>query len=243
MHTLTGKVALVTGGARRLGRAIALALAEAGATVVIHHHQASPAVAQTLLDVRALGVTAYSVQGDLSNVTEAERVVDTALAQANQLDVLVNNAGIWGPTPIGQTSAERWDELMNTNLRAAYFVTQRAAAALRLAHGAVVNIADVGVERPWRDHAAYLATKGGIVALTRALATDLAPEVRVNAVAPGSVLMPDDWTAAQGEAAARSTLLKRLGRAEDIGEAVRFLALANYITGVVLPVDGGHLLA
>jgi pteridine reductase len=243
MQTLAGKVALVTGGARRLGRAIALALAEAGASVIIHHHQLLPAVTQTLADLHARGVAAHAIQGDLSKIDQAENVVDTALAQAGQIDILVNNAGIWGPTPIGQTSVERWDELMNTNLRAAYFVTQRAAPALRAARGAVVNIADVGVERPWREHAAYLATKGGIVALTRALATDLAPEVRVNTIAPGPVLMPDDWSAEQGASAARSTLLKRLGRPEDVGQAVQFLAMADYITGIVLPVDGGHLLA
>jgi pteridine reductase len=155
----------------------------------------------------------------------------------------VNNSGIWGPTPLGTTSEERWDALFNTNLRSAFFATQRAAPALRASHGAVVNIADVGVFRPWKNHAAYLATKGGIVTLTHALAKDLAPEVRVNAIAPGPVLMPDDWTSEQGQAAAKTTLLKRLGSPDDIGAAALFLTSADYITGVILPVDGGHLLA
>ncbi len=243
MSHLSGKVALVTGGARRLGRAIALALAESGANVMIHYHQSASVAEQTLANLRALGIAADAVQGDLSNTSDCERVVDTAVARWGQLDILVNNSGIWGPTPVGQTSVERWDELLNTNLRGTYFVSQRAAPALRAAHGAIVNIADVGVTKPWRDHAPYLASKGGIVALTYALACDLAPEVRVNAVAPGPVLMPDDWSTQQGQSAASSTLLKRLGSPADIGAAVRFLATADYITGVVLPVDGGHLLA
>lgn len=243
MAQLSSNIALVTGGARRLGRAIALALAEAGADVIIHYHQSAPDAEQTLRDLRSLGVSAEAIQGDLSNTGECERVVDTAVARWGRLDILVNNAGIWGPTPIGQTTVERWDELFNTNLRGAYFVTQRAAPALRAAHGSVINIADVGIERPWSDHAAYLASKGGVATLTKALARDLAPEVRVNAIAPGLVLMPDDWSVQQSEAAAKSTLLKRLGNPADIGAAACFLAAADYITGVMLPVDGGRLLA
>jgi NAD(P)-dependent dehydrogenase (short-subunit alcohol dehydrogenase family) len=170
MATLHGKAALVTGGARRLGRAIALALATAGANVMIHYHQSTPIAEQTIHDLQALGVQATSVQGDLSQIADCERVVDTALAHWGQLDILVNNSGIWGPTPVGATSEERWDELFNTNLRSAFFTTQRAAAALRATHGAVINIADIGAFRPWANHASYLATKGGIVTLTYALA-------------------------------------------------------------------------
>lgn len=237
-----GKVALVTGGARRLGRAIALALAGAGARVIIHYNQSATQAQTTLAEIRALGVEAEAIGGDLSDTAAAERVVDTAIAHWGRLDLLVNNSGIWGATPVGSVTPERWDELMNVNLRSAFFVAQRAAPALKVARGAIVNIADIGAFQPWRNHTPYLVTKGGVVTLTRALAVDLAPEVRVNAVAPGPVLMPDDWSAEQGEQAARSTLLKRLGRAEDIGQAVLYLAQADYVTGVVLPVDGGHLL-
>lgn len=243
MTLLRGKSALVTGGARRLGRAIALALAGAGAHVTIHVHHSFAAGEATVRDLQALGSDAGMVQGDLADTGEAERIVDLAIARRGCLDLLVNNAGAWGATPVGATTAERWDELFDTNLRGMYFATQRAAPALRETGGSVVNIADVGAFRPWRNHAPYLATKGGVVTLTYALARDLAPEVRVNAVAPGPVLLPDDWSAEQGRTLAKATLLKRVGRPEDIGQAVVYLATAAYVTGVVLPVDGGFLLA
>lgn len=243
MTNLNGSAALVTGGARRLGRAIALALAGAGASITIHSSQGGAAAEQTLADLRALGVEANLAQGDLAIPEDCERVVDAALASWGRLDILVNNAGIWGPNPIGGVTAEQWDALFNVNLRGAFLVTQRAATALRAAQGAVVNIADIGAFQPWRHHTPYLATKGGVVSMTYALARDLAPEVRVNAIAPGPVLMPEDWGAEKSAASARSTLLGRLGSPEDIGQAALFLATAPYITGVVLPVDGGHLLA
>jgi pteridine reductase len=239
---LQGKTALVTGGAHRLGRAIALALAAAGASLSIHYHQSAEKAEQTLADLRALGVEAHGIQGDLSDTAACERVVDAAVARWGQLDILVNNSGIWGPTPVGQTTVERWDELFDTNLRSMYFVTQRAAPSLRAASGAVVNIADVGALKPWANYAPYLATKGGVVTLTYALAKDLAPEVRVNAIAPGPVLMPEKWDATKNSATIKSTLLRRFGSPEDIGQAAVFLATAGYITGVVLPVDGGQRL-
>jgi pteridine reductase len=242
-HPLRGKTALVTGGARRLGRAITLALAAAGAQVMVHYHQSAAIADQTLHELRALGATADAIQGDLAQTSECERIVDATLARFGQLDILVNNSGIWGPTPLGSTTQERWDALFDTNLRSAFFTSQHAAPALRATRGAVINIADVGAFKPWPNHAPYLASKGGIVTLTYALAKDLAPEVRVNAIAPGPVLMPDGWTEEQQLRAANATLLKRVGRAEDIGAAALFLATATYITGIILPVDGGWLLA
>jgi pteridine reductase len=242
MSTLHGTKALVTGGARRLGRAIALALAQAGADVVIHYHQSGEQAEHTLAELRALGVRAAAVGGDLAQTQQAERVVDEAIMYLGGLSLLVNNSGIWGPTPIGSVTAERWDELLNTNLRSAFFASQRAAPALRAARGSIVNIADVGVWRPWGNHVPYLVSKGGVVTLTHALARDLAPEVRVNAIAPGPVLMPDAWNEVRSRQAAAGTLLKRVGSPEDIGQAAVFLAAAGYVTGVVLPVDGGQML-
>ena len=239
---LQDRVALVTGGARRLGRTIALALARAGARVVVHYHRSAAPAQELLEELRALGVGGAAVGGDLSVVGEVERVVDTAIQCWGRLDVLVNSAGIWDATPLGTVTPERWDELINTNLRSAFFAAQRAAPALRAAQGAIVNIADVGALRPWRNHTPYLVSKGGLVTLTKALAKDLAPEVRVNAVAPGPVLLPEDWTAGQAERAARSVLLGRVGSPDDVAEAVVYLARADYVTGVVLPVDGGQRL-
>ena len=239
---LKGTVALVTGGAQRLGKAIALALGRAGAKVAIHYHHSAAAAEATVAELRALGVEAFALQGDLAVVAEAERVVDEAAARWGRLDLLVNCAGIWGATPIGSVTEARWEELLNTNLRSAFFASQRAAPALRAARGAIVNIADVGALRPWRNHTPYLVSKGGLLTLTEALAKDLAPEVRVNAIAPGPVLLPDDWNAEQAERAARSVLLRRVGSAEDVAQATVYLASAGYVTGVILPVDGGQRL-
>ena len=243
MIDLKGRVALVTGGAHRLGRAIALALGQAGANVVVHYNSSADQAQAVLGELAALGVQSASVAGDLSRVAEAERVVDTAVARWEHLDLLVNNAGIWGSTPIGTVTEERWSELIDTNLRSAFFVAQRATPALRAASGAIVNIADVGALRPWRNHTPYLISKGGIITLTEALAIDLAPEVRVNAVAPGAVLLPDDWKPEQVARATRNVPLQRLGHPEDVAQAVLYLAQAEYVTGVVLPVDGGRRLS
>lgn len=239
---LSGMSALVTGGAHRLGRAIALALGQAGAHVVVHYHSSAEQAEETVAALHALGVQAAAIRGNLANTAEAEAVVDAAVAQFGGLGVLVNNAGIWGATPLGTVTVERWDELIATNLRAAFFTTQRAAPHLRAAHGAVINIADVGVLRPWKNYTPYLVSKGGVVTLTEALAKDLAPEVRVNAIAPGPVLLPNDWDEAKAEQTAKTVLLKRLGSAEDVAQAVIYLATADYVTGVTLPVDGGQRL-
>jgi pteridine reductase len=239
---LKGSAALVTGGAHRLGKAIALALGRAGANVAIHYHRSAAPAEETLAELRALGVEATAIRGDLTIVAEVERVVDQAIACWSRLDLLVNSAGIWGASPIGSMTEARWEQLMNTNLRSAFFAAQHAAPALRAARGAIVNIADVGAIRPWRNHTPYLISKGGLLTMTEALAKDLAPEVRVNAIAPGPVLLPDDWTAEQAERSARSVLLGRLGRAEDVAQATVYLACADYVTGVILPVDGGQRL-
>jgi pteridine reductase len=243
MIDLHGSVALVTGGAHRLGRAIALALGQAGANVVVHYNRSVEQAQVVLRDLEALSVQAIAIAGDLSRVAEIDRVVDTAVARWGRLDVLVNNAGIWASTPIGTVTQERWSELIDTNLRSAFFAAQRATPALRAAGGAIVNIADVGALRPWRNHSPYLISKGGIITLTKALAKDLAPEVRVNAVAPGAVLLPDDWTPDQIERATRNVPLKRIGRPEDVAQAALYLVQADYVTGVVLPVDGGRCLS
>ncbi|GAB4108617.1 MAG: pteridine reductase [Roseiflexaceae bacterium] len=226
-----------------MGRSIALAFARAGADVIIHYHSSVEQAEATLGELRGLGVRAWAFQADLAHTTDAVRLGQQALAQAGRLDVLVNSAGIWGPTPIGEVTEERWEQLFGTNLRGAFFLTQQLAPALREARGAIINIADAGLWRPWRNHTPYLTTKGGVVAMTEALARDLAPEVRVNAIAPGPVLLPDDWNEQQASRASRTVLLQRVGSPDDVGQAAVFLAQADYITGVVLPVDGGAHLA
>jgi pteridine reductase len=239
---LTDRVALVTGGAHRLGGAIALALAQAGAHIMIHYAGSAEKARARQAEIAALGVQADLVQGDLRDVSEAERVVDATVARWGRLDVLVCNAGIWGQTPLGEATPERWDELHALNARAPFFMAQRAAPQLRAAQGSLVAITDVGILGAWKGYTPYLASKAALAGVVQNLARDLAPDVRVNAVAPGPVLLPEDWSEEQQQATARSTLLRRLGTAEDIARAVVFLASADYITGVMLPVDGGQRL-
>jgi pteridine reductase len=239
---LHNRTALVTGGAQRLGRAIALALADAGVHVMIHYYGSEEQARATVADIRARGVRAESVQGDLTSITDAERVVDTTLQHWGGLDLLVCNAGIWGSTPLGSATEAQWERLYALNARAPFFMAQRAADALRAAQGSLVAICDVGITTAWKNYTPYLSSKAALAMVVQNLAKELAPEVRVNGVSPGPVLLPEDWSDEQREKTARSTLLRRVGRAEDIAGAVCFLAQADYVTGVILPVDGGQRL-
>lgn len=239
---LTGKVALVTGGAHRLGRAIALALGTAGCHIALHYHQSVELAQATLADLAALGVETLAVPGDLTQVAEAEQVVDTAAAHWGRLDLLVCSAGIWGRTPLGTVTETEWDRLYDLNVRSAFFMAQRAAPHLRAVAGCIIAIADVGITTTWKHYTPYLSSKAALAMLMQNLARDLAPEVRVNTIAPGAVLLPADWTAAQHARLAEKTLLGRVGTPDDIADAVLYLARAAYVTGVMLPVDGGYRL-
>ena len=239
---LRNRVALVTGGAHRLGKAIALSLGQAGSRVVIHYHNSAQKAERTIAELQELGVEAFAISGDIANIEEVNDIVDQAASHWDRLDILVNNAGIWGATPIGTVTQERWDELMAINVRSMFFATQRATPHLRKTQGTIVNIADVGALRPWRNYTPYLVSKGGVITLTEALAKDLAPEIRVNAVAPGPVLIPDYWSQEQANATIHTIPLRRWGSAEDIGQAVVYLVQADYVTGVTIPVDGGQRL-
>jgi pteridine reductase len=234
-------VALVTGGARRLGRAIALRLARDGFNIAIHYHRSRADAESTADELRALGVEAVLAQGDLADVPSAERVVAEAAAAWGRLDVLINNAAAFFPTAIGSVSEAEWDALIDTNLKGPFFCAQRAAAEMRRGGGGVIiNVADTGIEIAWRGYTPYLIGKAGVAQMTYGLAKELAPEIRVNAVAPGPILLPDEHTDEERERAARNTLLRRIGGAEAIAGAVSYLVHAEYVTGVVLPVDGGQ---
>ncbi len=239
---LAGRVALVTGGAHRVGRAICLALASAGMRVVLHYNRSTTEAAATLAELQALGNPAHAIAADLTQVAEAERVIDEAYAQWGRLDLLVCSAGIWGRMPLGTVNVAQWDELFALNVRAPFFMVQRAADYLRASNGCVVTIIETGIEWTWKNYTPYLSSKAALAMLTRNLARDLAPAVRVNGIAPGAVLLPDDWDESKVEQATRRTLLGRVGSADDVAQAVLYLARADYVTGVILPVDGGQRL-
>jgi len=241
---LNGKAALVTGGAVRVGKAIALALAAAGADIVINYHSSADAAIQTVAEIEALGRRALAVKADVSQGSQVQTLVDAAVERLGRLDVLVNSASLWRRTPWAELDEAAWDQLIDIALKGP-FLCARAAAPHLTAHGdgAIINIVDLSAIIPFRNFLPHSAAKAGLVNLTYSLAMELAPAVRVNAIAPGPVLPPPEYTEQQVQAAARRTLIGRWGTAEDVAQAAVFLAQAPYITGVMLPVDGGERLA
>lgn len=236
-------VALVTGAARRIGAAIARHLHAQGFELVVHYRTSS-ADAQALVTelTSARPQSAMAVQADLSRADECARLVDTAHAWQGRLDALVNNASSFFRTPLGSIDESQWAALVDGNLKAALFCSQRAAPHLRIRAGAIVNLCDVHTERPLAGFSVYTAAKAGMVSLTRSLALELAPQVRVNAVSPGSLDWPEDGTFSSDEQARMEAAIpmRRIGTGQDIAQAVHFLiAGTGYITGQILAVDGG----
>jgi pteridine reductase len=236
---LHGKVIAVTGGGQRLGAAIVRMAAHAGMRVALQYHRSQVAAQELVAELTATGTQVWAWQGDFTQPGRPEAFIDATIAHYGTLDVLVNNAGMWRATPIGQVTASDWDELLTLNVTAAFATIQQATPMLAQTRGAVVNICDAGIYRPWRNYTPYLASKGALVTMTMALAKELAPAVRINGVAPGLALLPDEWDAARIRQATQHIPLQTHGSARDIAEAVLFLAAAPFITGVILPVDGG----
>jgi pteridine reductase len=242
-RNLDGRWALVTGAAKRIGAVIATTLHEAGANVVIHYfNSAAPAEALAAeLNARRPD-SAFTARADVRNVRALESMAATVLARTGRLDILVNNASNFYPTPIGSITEEQWGDLIDSNLKAPLFLSQALVPALRASRGVIVNIVDVHSQRPLRDHPVYGPAKAGLAMLTRSLAKDLGPDVRVNGVSPGAILWPEEGMSEKLRTAIiRQTALKRAGEPEDIAAAVLFLVRdAPYVTGQIIAVDGGR---
>jgi pteridine reductase len=243
---LNDKVVLVTGGARRIGAEIVRQLHRAGMRVVIHY-RSSDSDARALSEEcnRARPQSATVVQGDLQDIAKLDSLVRQVLESFGRMDVVVNNASCFYATPVGRTTEEQWKQLVGINLKVPFFLVQSAAGELRRTRGCVINIADIYGRRPLREHPVYCAAKAGLIMLTQALGADLGPEVRVNGIAPGAILWPEN---AQDEALQRKlvarTPLKRTGRPEEIAAAVLFLIRdGSFTTGEILTVDGGRALS
>ena len=241
-ENLHGKVAIVTGAARRIGAATARALHAAGANVLVHYRGADEAAALVAELERARPSSAARVQADLLHDEAPRIVVEAALAAFGRIDVLVNNASMFYPTAVGAITGANWDELMGSNLRAPLFLSQAAAPHLARAKGAVVNITDIHAERPLKGYAVYSVAKAGLAGLTRVLALELAPDVRVNAVAPGAIAWPEDgqFDPAERERIVATTPLARIGSPEDIARAVLAACTMPFVTGQTIAVDGGR---
>ena len=240
---MDGQTALVTGGARRAGAAIARRLHAAGARVLVHYRD-SDADANALVGElnAARAGSAAALKADLLAPVAPKALVGAALSAFGRLDLLVNNASSFYPVPVGKIEAGHWEELVGSNLRAPLFLAQEAAPELAKNGGAIVNIVDIHAERPLKGYPVYSIAKAGLAALTRSLALELAPRVRVNGVAPGAIAWPEDGQFENAERAriVATTPLARTGTFEDIAQAVHFLATAPFVTGQILAVDGGR---
>jgi len=235
---LKNKVVLITGGAVRIGRAISVELINAGANVFCHYNRSE----NQALDLKKEYPHVNLLKGDLKKINTTHSLVFKVIEKAGTIDVLINNAAIFKKTPFGSVSEEDWDNLFTTNLKPHFFLSQEASKImLRNQSGKIVNIADTSGLRPWPSYIPYSLTKSGMINLTKGLAKALAPNIQVNCINPGPVLMPDTYSEEQITQAIEKTLLKRAGKAEDISAAVRFLLEdGDYMTGVILSVDGGR---
>jgi pteridine reductase len=241
--SLAGKVALVTGGARRVGAAIVRRLHAAGANVMLHYRDSEADAAGLASELNAARPkSAATVKAELLAPVAPRALVGAALESFGRLDVLVNNASSFFPVAVGAMESSHWEELIGSNLRAPLFIAQQAAAELAKNEGSIVNIVDIHAERPLKGYALYSIAKAGLAAMTRSLALELAPSVRVNGVAPGAIAWPEDgqFTDAERARILATTPLARIGSPEDVARAVHFLACAAYVTGQILAVDGGR---
>jgi pteridine reductase len=237
---LAGRVALVTGAGRRVGRAIAVALGAQGMRVAVHYNESVEGARDTASMIEDGGGSAALVRADLSQVTACEQLIDSLVLEHGELHTLVNSAAMMLRTPVGSVTEHEWDAMFALNARAPFFLAQHAAPVLRLAKGNIVNIADLAAFETWTGYVPHGMTKAAVVQMTRALAHALAPEVRVNGVAPGVVLLPDGFNADDAEHLRRTTPLRRVGTPEDVAEAVLYLVRAEFVSGEVIKVDGGR---
>ena len=237
---LSGRAGLVTGAGRRVGQAIALALGAKGMQIAVHYNGSATGAEETVAQLSAAGAAGRTFQADLSRHDGPAKLVADVAAAFGGIDVLVNSAAVMERTPFGEVTPEQWDAIMAINVRAPFFMAQAAASHLREARGAVVNIADLAAYETWPAYIPHGISKAGVVHMTRALARVMAPDVRVNGVAPGTVLLPEHWDMVADERLRQTTPLARTGTPEDVSAAVIFLLESDYITGETIIVDGGR---
>jgi pteridine reductase len=245
-QSLAGKSVLITGGARRVGAAIVRELHAAGANLVIHYRNSAADAEKLAAELNGARPKSVAIiQADLLDIDNLPELCGFAVGRFGALDVLINNASTFYPTPVGKITPRDWDDLLGTNLKVPTFLSQAAAPALRKSRGLILNIVDIHALRPLRDHTVYCTAKAGLHMLTRSLAKELGPEIRVNGIAPGPIL----WAEGQADSAKQAkiierTILKRMGSPGDIARtALFFAAHAPYITGQILAVDGGRSVA
>ena len=238
---LLNQVALVTGSGKRLGREVALGLAERGADVVIHYRSSADDARKVVAEVEKMGRRSFAIQAELDNVGQIRALFESVAAQLGRLDILVNSAASFVETEFAETTEKEWSASLDTNLKAPFFCSQAAAPLLKKTGGCIINFADVGGILGWTGYIPHSISKAGVIMLTRCLAKELAPEVRVNALAPGTITLPDDAPMLEANFIQQAPL-ERSGRPADIVDAVVYLATAKFVTGHTLVIDGGRVL-
>ena len=238
---LENKVALVTGAGVRIGQAVAVKLGQLGMRLVIHYHHSEEGAKQTIQRLPGKKSRHLVLQADLKDVSAIKELVHKAEKQAGPVSVLVNNAAEFFPTPLFSATEEEWDNLLALNLKAPFFLSQAVGEVMKSSgEGKIINMVDVSAERPWKSFLPYCASKAALISLTRGLARALSPEVQVNGIAPGTVLPPPEHNEMDLTASVENSLLKRIGKVEDIVQAVEYLLQSDFVTGTILPVDGGR---
>ncbi|MEX2532126.1 MAG: SDR family oxidoreductase [Gemmatimonadota bacterium] len=242
MESPPKKAALVTGGAVRIGRAIALGLAEAGYDVAVNYHTSEGEADSVAEAIRRMGRRCITIEGNVSDGEDAAQIVEEVRREFGRLDLLVNNASVFQQAPLLEVEEAEWDQVMAVNLKGPFLMVKSASELLRASRGSIINLVDLSAFQPWVGYPHHAVSKAGLLHLTRVMARALAPQVRVNAVAPGSVLLPDDWSEADRERSRKRSPLGTLGSPEDVVRTVLFLDASPFITGEVVVVDGGQLL-
>tara|TARA_Y100001970_G_C14217799_1_gene850720 strand:- start:327 stop:1058 length:732 start_codon:yes stop_codon:yes gene_type:complete len=238
---LKNKVALVTGAGVRLGQSIAIKLSNLGMRVIIHYHQSEKGAKQTAKLTKVDQKQHFIIQANLKDISSIKMLIRKSEENLGPISVLINNAADFFPTPFFTTTEDEWDHFFSINLKAPFFLSQNVAKNMKIrGEGKIINLVDVSIDRPWIKFLPYCSSKAGLSSLTKGLARTLAPEIQVNAIAPGTVLSPPNHTEMDLEASIENSLLKRIGSAEDIVNAVEYLLKSDFVTGTILPVDGGR---
>jgi len=240
---ISGKIALVTGGAKRVGKAIVQALAARGCHLIVHYHRSQAQAQETVRDLRAAGHRALALQADITKDDQVEAMIEAATAHFGRIDILVNNAALFYRTPVETLTVEDWERVMDVNLTGTFLCAHKIGLRMReWGWGHIINIADVAGERPWADYIPYSVSKACVLTFTQGLAMELAPQVMVNAVIPGPVLFQEDTPDNVRQREIDKTLVKRAGSPQDVAQVVVFVAESDYSTGASFHVDGGRSL-
>lgn len=234
-----GRIALVTGGARRVGRAFSLALAGAGCDIVVNYNGSADEARETVSEIERLGRRAIAVQADVSRTDEIARLAAATEQAFGRLDILVNNASLFQRTPMADITEDEWDHVLGVNLKGPFFLSQATAPLLRRHGGLIVNVVDLSALQPWPSFAHHAVSKAGLLHMTRVLARAFAPDIRVNSIAPGTVLPPEST---EGEDGSEKRVVSRSGNTDDVTQALLYLVRSDFVTGENLVVDGGRML-